>query len=126
MVEVHRSGKTVFFSSHIVPDIEEICDRVIFLQEGMLVYDGSVDKLMTQHQQLTYVIKVRAPSLPNFQTHLIKIDRFPENLSVLHVHESLKNNLMAELIQQQLDVVGVEPIKPSLEEIFYKTKAAQS
>lgn len=126
MVEVHRSGKTVFFSSHIVPDIEEICDRVIFLQEGKLVYDGSVEKLMTQHQQLTYIVKVRAPALPNFQTHLVKIDRFPENLSVLHVHEGLKNNLLAELVQHQLDVVGLDHIKPSLEEIFYKTKAAES
>ena len=32
IVEVHKQGKTVFFSSHIIPDIEEICDRVIFLK----------------------------------------------------------------------------------------------
>lgn len=123
MVEVHRAGKTVFFSSHIVPDIEEICDRVIFLQEGKLVYDGSVEKLMHQHQQLNYIYKIRTRELPTLETPILRSEKFPENLFALHVHESHKTKLSLELIQKQIDIVGLELIKPSLEEIFYKSKA---
>lgn len=122
MVEVHKEGKTVFFSSHIVPDIEEVCDRVIFLQEGKLVYDGSVSKLIGQHQDMIYVFKVRSAGELQIQTESSQIIRFPDNLHAIHVSESQKANLASELLSKGIDLVGMEPIKPSLEDIFYKTK----
>ena len=59
IVDVHKSGKTVFFSSHIVSDIEEICDRVIFLQNGKMVYDGGVQSLLNTHEQTDYLVKIQ-------------------------------------------------------------------
>lgn len=43
---VRDNGKTVFFSSHIVSDVEEVSDNVIFLKEGVIEYAGSVEKLI--------------------------------------------------------------------------------
>lgn len=123
IVEVHREGKTVFFSSHIVPDIEEICDRVIFLKEGQLVYDGTVDKLLQSEGQKEYVVKYKAGSEFIPQVSFKERQIFPGNLQTLKVAEVSKNELLKELIDQNLDVIGVEQIKPSLEEIFYHIKS---
>lgn len=119
IIEVHREGKTVFFSSHIVPDIEEICDRVVFLQEGKIVYDGAVNELLKSNSGSDFHVKVLSESDFQLSTSVKKHEHLPGKVHVMTVHESNKHDLITELMTKKLDVVGVEQIKPSLEEIFY-------
>jgi ABC-2 type transport system ATP-binding protein len=123
IVEVHREGKTVFFSSHIVPDIEEICDRVVFLKEGKLVYDGSVDQLLRSGQDVDYIVKYRTHNEVTLSTEIKNHQSFPESLFKVRVSEKNKTQLISELVGQGVDITGIDLIKPSLEEIFYHIKA---
>ncbi len=43
--EMAIDGKTVIYSSHILSEVEEVCDRMIILKSGKIVYDGTVDDL---------------------------------------------------------------------------------
>lgn len=45
LVELARMGKTIFFSTHILADVAEICTRVGILEAGRLVAEGSLDEL---------------------------------------------------------------------------------
>ncbi len=45
-----QQGKTVFFSSHELGEVETICDRVAILNQGELMAEGRVDDLVRQHQ----------------------------------------------------------------------------
>ncbi len=123
IVEVHREGKTVFFSSHIVPDIEEICDRVIFLKEGRLVYDGAVEKLLKSEAQTEYLVKFKLSGKIQFSATIKNHENFPGDLQVVTVTENSKGELLQELVAKNIDIIGVEYIKPSLEEIFYHIKS---
>lgn len=38
-------GLTVLLSSHLLPEVEQICDRFVILQQGKMVYDGSADRM---------------------------------------------------------------------------------
>jgi ABC-2 type transport system ATP-binding protein len=125
IVEVHAEGKTVFFSSHIVPDIEEICDRVIFLQEGSLVYDGPVDRLLTTNASLNYLIKFRSEGELQLTSGHSSFRHLAGGINSCVVSEGQKNKLLGELLQVGAEINGVELIKPSLEEIFYKIKRDQ-
>lgn len=122
IIEVHKSGKTVFFSSHIVPDIEEICDRVIFLKEGKLVYDGSVEALLESSSHLGYNIKVKAEGPLSLSTPFKNSTQLADNLSVYHVAYEQKDAFLLEVLKTNAHLVGLEPVQSSLEEIFYKTK----
>ena len=122
IIQVHKEGKTVFFSSHIVPDVEEICDRVIFLKEGKLVYDGSVNSLMKSGKIQDYVVKAVVPTEYKFKTTLKDTLILPDDLKSFIVEPSRKNDLMSELIGNNFNIVSVEVQKASLEEIFYKSK----
>jgi ABC-2 type transport system ATP-binding protein len=45
VLDMRHSGKTVFFSSHILSDIEKLCDRIGILNRGRLLYCGTVQDL---------------------------------------------------------------------------------
>lgn len=124
IIEVQKEGKTVFFSTHIVPDVEEICDRVVFLQEGKLVYDGPVDKILNTGSKTEYLIKVSSDSALEFQFPVKKCELLPGNVAVIAVSEAQKQILLQELISKSIPIIGIELVKPTLEEIFYNIKAS--
>ncbi|MEM7245102.1 MAG: ATP-binding cassette domain-containing protein [Acidobacteriota bacterium] len=46
-----EEGVTLLLTSHDAGDVEEVCDRVLFIDEGRLVFDGSLDELMAGHRR---------------------------------------------------------------------------
>ena len=46
ILDLKRAGKTVFFSTHIISDVEALCDRVIMLRKGRKVAEGSIEDLV--------------------------------------------------------------------------------
>ncbi len=120
IIEVHKQGKTVFFSSHIVPDVEEICDRVIFLKEGKLVYDGSVNALLVNDQERDFVILVRGgPELSRMARTTVAL---PDGAHRYVVPATVKDQFIGEAMASGGNVYSLELVKPSLEEIFYQTQ----
>ena len=55
IVEEKRAGRTVFFSSHILSDVEMLCDRVCILQTGEVVLSGVIRDLLARHGRRTEV-----------------------------------------------------------------------
>ena len=47
---LRNEGKTVFFSSHELGEVETVCDRIAILHEGELKIEGRVSDLVRQHQ----------------------------------------------------------------------------
>lgn len=122
IIEVHRAGKTVFFSSHIVPDIEEICDRVIFLKNGTLAYDGSVSALMKQAKVQDFQVTVLSPGELPSGIHIKERLELPDDLTRFTISPEYKDAMLSHFISQKRSIVSLEMMKPSLEEIFYHTR----
>ncbi len=51
--EENRNGVTVLLTSHIMPEVEELADEVIFMLEGKVRFHGGVDALKTEHDSST-------------------------------------------------------------------------
>jgi len=122
IVEVHKAGKTVFFRTHIVPDIEEICDRVVFLKDSKVAFDGSVTSLMDTNTDQAYVFKIKLNNKVEFKTPITKKIELPDNLSTFTVNHEFKDKFLHEVIEKGGNLVGIEPLRVNLEEVFYKTK----
>ena len=61
--ELKEAGKTVFFSSHIISDVEALCDRVVMIHRGAKVAEGSLDELVGK-EGVRYVEVVLVPPPP--------------------------------------------------------------
>jgi ABC-2 type transport system ATP-binding protein len=61
MDELRARGRTIFFSSHIVPDVEAICDRVAILDQGRLLRVGRIEELTTVRLQ---GVEIRVRNVP--------------------------------------------------------------
>ena len=47
IVDERASGRTVFFSSHVLADVEMLCDRVVILKKGAIVAEGKLSELLS-------------------------------------------------------------------------------
>jgi ABC-2 type transport system ATP-binding protein len=55
ILELRTAGKTIFFNSHILSEVEQICDRVAILAQGQLICSGSLNHLLGSEN--TYYVK---------------------------------------------------------------------
>lgn len=106
MQELNQSGVTIFFSSHIVSDVEEICNKVIFIEKGKLVYEGNIDSLLMKHANDLYTVKI---------LNADKID-------VVHIKSSEKKSYLEKALAENKEILEIEKEKITLEEIIYKIK----
>jgi len=113
-------GATVFFSSHILPDVEAICDRVAILNRGRLQKVGALDEILKVHIEGHELI-LRGWSeemLEGLRKHCDEVriigDRLRLRVGEAHPMEPLFSYIFA----HRLELISFNPIRPSLEEYF--------
>ena len=63
--EIVKTGKTIFFSSHLLAEVQQICDHVTVLNKGVLVYSGTLEEISTNAApSRRLVIELERPSEP--------------------------------------------------------------
>lgn len=114
MVEAKRRGQTVFLSSHILSEVEAVCDRVGILRAGRLVEEGSLDELrhLSAHT-VEVTFEEPAPALPDLPgVHVVSVGA---GSARFEVHGPIRPLISA---LGQLPVATLTSREPSLEEIF--------
>jgi ABC-2 type transport system ATP-binding protein len=112
--EAKERGQTVFLSSHILSEVEALCERVGILREGRLVDEGTLAELRhLRAQTLDVTFAGPPPSLDGLPgVHVVGAEA---NRLRLEVRGDVAP-LLAELGRQR--VVSLSSREPSLEEIF--------
>lgn len=116
IAETRAAGRTVFLSSHVLPEVERTCDRVGIIREGVLVAVEDVASLKAKALRRLEIRFAAPPPLAAFEGLPGVRDLRIENSS-LHsqVAGSLDAMIKAAARFEVLDVISTEP---SLEEIF--------
>jgi ABC-2 type transport system ATP-binding protein len=121
---LRQEGKTVFMCSHILSDIEVLCDRVAILRGGRLAHVGYLDELRQQVAGRNLVeviiggIDEAALGLHLPSGHDFLVTSTPAGLRVELAEEKDVDSLIAALRKAGGKLVSVQPLRQSLEELF--------
>jgi ABC-2 type transport system ATP-binding protein len=118
VAEVHEEGRTVFLSSHILPEVEHTCDRVAIIREGRLVKIDHVSALKDIRQRDVEIRFADSASLEWFKdiAGVLKVVEGPdEHTLLLNVQGELKEIIQ---VASEHGATNISTHDPSLEEIF--------
>ncbi len=113
--EVQADGRTVFFSSHILPEVQAVCDRVGIIREGEMVATQRVEELFAQRINRMSLIFTTLPPEGVFDIPGVTELKRTEQSTMLEVQENLAQVLA---IAAQHEIQDIETHNVSLEEIF--------
>jgi ABC-2 type transport system ATP-binding protein len=125
MVAALRGASTVVFSSHILDDVQQVCDTIGILKQGRLVYEGTLDQLVRNAgHEAAYAIRVRGDGtrLVEMLTSYEWVGRASLEDEVITVTASsgavLERELVRSLSRADVPIVSVRPVERSLEDVF--------
>jgi ABC-2 type transport system ATP-binding protein len=121
ILEERQRGTTILFCTHIIPDVEALCERVAVLVGGRRVREGSVAELLssgTTHVELT----VEGLPLEGIQALGIPLESAQtlDSRVLLHVRESESQPLLKKLLEAGARVTKLQPARFSLEDLFLR------
>jgi ABC-2 type transport system ATP-binding protein len=123
VIKEQGKNKMVLFSSHILQEVEAICDRVIIINKGKLVADNTLQQLQ-QHSNLNLVkVSFKEPLEPEWIKRLPGIisvsqsDRYSFTIETSDP-DTVRRALKKLEAENNLDIVSLQSENQSLEEVF--------
>jgi ABC-2 type transport system ATP-binding protein len=120
VTSLKNQGVTVFFSSHILPDVEAICDRVAILNKGKLLETGALDEILKVridgHEAILSGWTTETPDA--IRQWCDEVRCMGDRLHVRVGNREQIEGLMSYIFAHKLELISINPIRPSLEEYF--------
>lgn len=128
--ELKRMGKTIMISSHILSELEEICDHIGIIEHGRLVFSGTLEEI---RPRLGIQSKVRVKVANNEDKAVELLSALPQIRDVQVIAEAIvvtfgdppsagdNDGIIARtLVNGGIDIISLQPEKLKLDEAFLK------
>lgn len=123
LIKTVSKNKTVLFSTHIMQEVEAVCDRAIVIDKGQIVADGSIIELQKNTSQqvieIEFSSKVPDALLQSFN-ELVTIKNIGGNRFRLSVsgQEDMRPDFMNFVTEHSLNLIGISEVQCSMEDVF--------
>lgn len=120
--ELRESGVTVFFCSHILPDVEQLCDRVAILNRGKLVQSGRLSEIMdVSLRSLEVVVEGLTPELESRIAGSHQHSRRQGPRCHISFDDAADfERTLPFLVESGVRLISVTPVKETLEDHFFR------
>ncbi len=123
----HRQGKTVFLSSHLLTEVEQVCDRVAIIDHGQVIREGLVADLLSDSRgelwlqvapadQAASILQPHWETSPSLELNWVTVRARPEEGPLI----------VQRLVEQGISVFQVVVKRQTLEDFFLHVTAANS
>ncbi|UCG23541.1 MAG: ABC transporter ATP-binding protein [Chloroflexota bacterium] len=133
LIESLRGQTTVFLSSHILADVERVCDTIGVIHEGQLLLVEERNRLLAKYAANVAVIEFDAASLPVSEELIIHLEQLPWTATVTVDGPALrlttndlgaaKKELLDAVTAHDMILIRYEWVRPTLEDIFLTISA---
>jgi ABC-2 type transport system ATP-binding protein len=117
--EISDRGRTILFSTHVMEHAERLCDRIVLMARGAVVFDGSVDEALTfapRRVVLASENRGLADAVTPFATELARRD--DGTLDILLKTDAQVPDLLEKCVDAGVRLTRFEPTRASLHEAF--------
>ncbi len=129
ILRLRAQGKTIFINSHLLAELEMICDRVAILQQGRVVRQGALKELTSQGSRYEVVVEgdvFSFESLLGLVTSLggalaLTPDGLQTVIAIPTGRSQVVQPVIDELRRDGLTIVRITPVHQTLEELFLDT-----
>jgi ABC-2 type transport system ATP-binding protein len=119
---VHNKGMSLLFSSHLLPDVESVCEEIIVLGRGKLLTEGNIQQLKQLHNR-SFEVRLKADARP-FAERLSALGcgaQMRDDSLLVQIPEGRTQQLLWELAaQERVQIRNLRPQRSTLEEVFLK------
>ena len=123
VIKEQGRNKLVLFSSHILQEVEAICDRVIIINKGKIVADDRLQNLQQRSSSNIVRVGFKEPLEPEWLKRLSNaksVDKIDDRTWAIATDEpeALRKQLLELSLQHNLKIVSLQSENQSLEEVF--------
>jgi ABC-2 type transport system ATP-binding protein len=117
---LRAEGKTVFLSSHILSEVEQICDRVVIVDRGRLLRAGRLQEMLATGDRVEVVADRITEEIEQAAIERgAVVEQGPRGVRIV-VDAAAKREVAEALWSAGCDVLSINPLKSSLEDVFLK------
>jgi len=117
--DIATEGTTVFVSSHLLAEVEQICSHVGVMRTGKLVFQGTLDELRSRGAARILVRTAQpAQAAEVLADYGLQDVRTAENEASAQLGGQLPEEICSRLVHADVPVAGLETPRPSLEDLF--------
>jgi len=120
ILEMKSDGKTIILSTHVMSQVEELCDEILLINKGQVILDGKVNEIKKIYGNNSFYIEFDK-----------EIENLPQNSNLIKIHKKNYNNIEFELANSDVKINDVleffiknytitkfQQTEPTLHEIF--------
>lgn len=123
--QLRGMGKTIIISSHILPELSELCDEIGVIEKGKLIASGSVDEVSVETRGIS-IMQLKVLAEEDKAMQILQSHPYVKRLDHKGLHfrfhftgaESDKVQLLAQLVQAGIPVIHYGDSKENLEDVF--------
>ena len=121
ILDEHRRGATILFSTHVMPQAEQICQHVVMIHKGRKVLDASITNIRSQYDPRTIVFDPIDPGADVSELGAVpgvdQVRRTDDGHEIL-LDEGTDPSLAMRLMIERVPAARIELARPRLEDVF--------
>jgi len=118
ILELKEKGTSIIFSTHRMESVEEICDEITLIDEGISILQGKIYDIKNQFKSNTYEVEINSNNLQLDEFDII--NQIENKFTIKVSNQQNSRELITELLKKS-DIISFKEKIPSMEEIFIET-----
>ncbi len=117
-------GKTIFFSSHILAEVAQVCNTIGIISNGTLIERGTLDEIKTKldvRKTVKIIVETTNEDIPKIEHENIVNVEYKGRRAVIEAKSDIREDISRYLVENNIGIKELRIEEPTLEDIFMES-----